>query len=106
MGSTVLSILKKIVSVGERNGLTKKGKDLKELYIKIQKIQKDPTNRENKGLLKEIEKVFKKFNDDSDDDDDATTPSHIGGASQNSKGTSQAMRKDQEDGIKIEDLIE
>jgi hypothetical protein len=35
MGSTVLSILKKIVSVGEKNGLTKKGHDLKELYMKL-----------------------------------------------------------------------
>jgi len=35
MGSTVLSILKKIVSVGEKNGLTKKGHDLKEIFLKI-----------------------------------------------------------------------
>ena len=70
MGSTVLSILKKIVSVGEKNGLTKKGQDLKELYIKMQAIQQDPYNPTNRGLLKEIEKVFR-HHDDKDEDDDA-----------------------------------
>lgn len=69
MGSTVLSILKKIVSVGEKNGITKKGHDLKEIYKKIQKIQKDPANPHNKGLMKEIEKVLinRKEPDDNDD---------------------------------------
>lgn len=71
MGSTVLSILKKIVSVGEKNGLTKKGHDLKEIFLKIQKIQKDPTNPNNKGLLKEIDKVFRNRDADDDIDDDA-----------------------------------
>lgn len=85
MGSTVLSILKKIVSVGEKNGLTKKGQDLKELYMKIQIIQRDPTNPTNKGMLKEIEKVFRHRDDDEDVDDDA--PSQFAGVSQGSKGT-------------------
>ena len=104
MGSTVLSILKKIVSVGEKNGLTKKGQDLKDLYVKMQKIKQDPSNPTNRGLLKEIEKVFKHHDDKDEDDDNA--PSQIGGASQNSKGTNQAMKKDEADGIQIQDLIE
>jgi len=85
MGSTVLSILKKIVSVGEKNGLTKKGQDLKELYIKMQAIQQDPSNPSNRGLLKEIEKVFRHHDDKEVEDDDA--PSQFAGVSQGSKGT-------------------
>lgn len=104
MGSTVLSILKKIVSVGEKNGLTKKGQDLKDLYIKMQGIQQDPSNPHNRGMLKEIEKVFK-HHDEKEEDDDVPSKS-AAGVSQGSKGTNQAMKKDEADGIQIQDLIE
>jgi hypothetical protein len=66
MGSTVLSILKKIVSVGQRQGLYKKGEKLIDVYTKLMKIK---NGDEDSKLLEYVSNVLK----DQDDKPDAET---------------------------------
>ena len=68
MGSTVLSILKKITNVGQKQGLYKKGEKLIDVYGKLKTMQSDKVDPE---ILKQVINVIRDKGEEPDEDEAA-----------------------------------